>query len=74
MSAGADVSMGYGFVTFCSESNVSQRFSNSNLEPNWPFAMNFSLFREKKDFAEQPKACIIEEFQSQSISAPQGRK
>lgn len=55
MSAGAEAGLGYGFVTFCSESNVSQRFPNSNLEPNWPFAMDFSFFREKEDFAEQPK-------------------
>ena len=73
MSAGAEGGMGYGFVTFFSESNVSQRFPNSNLEPNWPFAMDFSFFREKEDFAEQPKVFIIEEFQSQSISAPRGR-
>lgn len=73
MFAEADVSMGYGFVIFCSESNVSQRFLNSNLEPNWPLALDFSFLREKEDFTEQPKVFITEEFKSQSIFAPQGR-
>jgi len=52
MPAGAEVSKRYGFVIFCSEFNIFQRFSNLNMEPNWPLAINFCLFREKEDFPE----------------------
>lgn len=62
-----------GFVIFCSEFNMSQRFSNLNVEPNWPLAIDFCLFREKEDFTEQPEAFINEEFKSQSSSVPQRR-
>lgn len=61
------------FVIFCSEFNMFQRFSNLSVEPNWPLAIGFCLFREKENFTKQPEAFINEEFKSQSSSVPQRR-